>query len=356
MAYVTQDFYSGQKLTDEHLKHIEAGIATADANAERALKIANDLKKLDGGGLSSNAKSLLMTVLRNAVYNSNQVDNLTALEAALAESGSGAKSYVVTYNLTNASYASEMGTIVEEGYNYLATITADRGYVLDSVIVTMGGEDITSAVYSNGVVNIPVVTGAVVITAICVKGVSALHKWDLTKSMVDSVGGVEATTTGTQDENGVTIGAEKQYIDFGLVFDYNRTYELDVANLDTQGGSNTYGRIFVVDNDSETGSRGTGLTRRGTGWDFYTWNTGGWNNITALTSLANNYFSGKKLTIKIDSSGYMTLLVDGEFVATSKNALDTSEFTSAMSHIWVGGSSDYLYNCTISGFRVYDGV
>lgn len=40
MAYVTQNFYSGQKLTDEHLKHMEAGIATADANATKALDIA----------------------------------------------------------------------------------------------------------------------------------------------------------------------------------------------------------------------------------------------------------------------------------------------------------------------------
>lgn len=40
MAYVTQNFYSGQKLTDEHMKHIEAGISTADANATKALDIA----------------------------------------------------------------------------------------------------------------------------------------------------------------------------------------------------------------------------------------------------------------------------------------------------------------------------
>jgi hypothetical protein len=45
-------------------------------------------------------------------------------------------------------------------------LTASEGYSINSVIVEMGGEDVTSTVYSDGSINIPSVTGDVVITAI----------------------------------------------------------------------------------------------------------------------------------------------------------------------------------------------
>lgn len=40
-----------------------------------------------GGGLSATAANLLITILRNGVYSTNQSANITALEAALASSG-----------------------------------------------------------------------------------------------------------------------------------------------------------------------------------------------------------------------------------------------------------------------------
>ena len=42
MGYISQNFYPGQKLTDEHMKHIEAGIATAQSTAEDALRVAQE--------------------------------------------------------------------------------------------------------------------------------------------------------------------------------------------------------------------------------------------------------------------------------------------------------------------------
>lgn len=56
---------------------------------------------------------------------------------------------------------------------YTATLTADDGYTLDAVTITMGGVDITAdvdsvsnkAVYENGVINIRRVTGDVVVIA-----------------------------------------------------------------------------------------------------------------------------------------------------------------------------------------------
>lgn len=70
----------------------------------------------------------------------------------------------VTSNMTNCSN-SNSNTDVENGSAYTATISANNGYALDNVTVTMGGVDITSTAYSNGVVSIASVTGNIVISA-----------------------------------------------------------------------------------------------------------------------------------------------------------------------------------------------
>jgi predicted MPP superfamily phosphohydrolase len=65
---------------------------------------------------------------------------------------------------------------VEAGAAYVTTLAAVDGYELQSVIVKMGGEDITSAVYSNGVINITKVTGNIVIEATAVGGQSVVNQ------------------------------------------------------------------------------------------------------------------------------------------------------------------------------------
>lgn len=72
--------------------------------------------------------------------------------------------YTVTRNLNNCS-SSNSSAQVTMGNAYYTVISANSGYTLDVVTVTMGGTDITSSVYSNGVINIPSVTGNIVITA-----------------------------------------------------------------------------------------------------------------------------------------------------------------------------------------------
>lgn len=73
-------------------------------------------------------------------------------------------SYIVSNNLT---YCTNNNSSIEvtEGNSYTATITANSEYKLDSVTVIMGGTDITSAVYADGVINIPTVNGNISITA-----------------------------------------------------------------------------------------------------------------------------------------------------------------------------------------------
>lgn len=73
--------------------------------------------------------------------------------------------YSIHTDLTGATVESN-ATSIKEGDSYTGMITVTEGYTLDSVTVTMDGEDITADVYADGVVTIPKVTGAVVITVV----------------------------------------------------------------------------------------------------------------------------------------------------------------------------------------------
>lgn len=73
--------------------------------------------------------------------------------------------YTVTNTLTNC-INSNSATQAVGGGSYSATITANSGYELSSVVVTMGGTDISASAVSGGNINIANVTGNIVITAV----------------------------------------------------------------------------------------------------------------------------------------------------------------------------------------------
>lgn len=77
----------------------------------------------------------------------------------------------VTNNLTHCT-TSNSANAAEAGSAYTATITADDGYTLDgaTITITMGGTNV-SQYYSNGTINIPAVTGDVVISVSAVESV-----------------------------------------------------------------------------------------------------------------------------------------------------------------------------------------
>lgn len=72
----------------------------------------------------------------------------------------------ITKNLTGCTI-SNAASYVDYGEAYTATITPESGKTITSVVVKMGGADITATAYSagNGAINIAKVTGGVVITA-----------------------------------------------------------------------------------------------------------------------------------------------------------------------------------------------
>ena len=78
--------------------------------------------------------------------------------------------YSVTNNLTNVTN-SNTDASADSGAAYSGTLTAAAGYEMASVVITMGGVDITSTAYddSDGSISIASVTGNIVITASAVE-------------------------------------------------------------------------------------------------------------------------------------------------------------------------------------------
>lgn len=105
-----------------------------------------------------------------AVANGITATEINAFRAAMISGDVGEvvvppREYTVTNILTGCT-SSNAATTVTEGDTYYATITASSGYVLDgaTVVVKMGGTDVTALYYANGIINIPNVSGNIEIT------------------------------------------------------------------------------------------------------------------------------------------------------------------------------------------------
>lgn len=72
----------------------------------------------------------------------------------------------ITKNLTQC-VSSNTRIYVIDGQSYVTSLIADKGYSINSVNITMGGVDV-STFYKDGIVSIPEVTGDIVITATAV--------------------------------------------------------------------------------------------------------------------------------------------------------------------------------------------
>lgn len=138
----------------------------------------------------SNGKQLIATAITDKGVNTSSDDTFQTMAINISKiSGGSIEGKIVTinnkkYKLSTDSTGNIIATIVkytvintlphatnsnsnteiEYGSSYNATINAIIGYKLKTITITMGGTNITNSVYSNGVVNIPSVTGNIVIT------------------------------------------------------------------------------------------------------------------------------------------------------------------------------------------------
>ena len=70
--------------------------------------------------------------------------------------------FTVTKNVTLCTI--EGNDTADKESTYTATVTANYGYEIDTVAITMGGTDITSSAYADGIINIANVTDDIIIT------------------------------------------------------------------------------------------------------------------------------------------------------------------------------------------------
>lgn len=252
-ADLTKYISSGiNQIQDEGAKVKKSLPADYVKMTEDVTSLKGDLDKLrENTGLSTEAENLLISILRNSVYSTDQSANITALENAFASSGDDSgdpgdtgtetATYTITNNLTNVSNSNAAAS-VKKNASYSATLTAVDGYELNSVTVTMGGVDVTSTVYADGVVTIGAVTGNVVITATAVVSSETTgEEVALTKIYYNWDSNTEYSDGGNTEYSGVTpkfsaSAWKSDVFDSDTVVNISILYGMSNANLRQYAG------------------------------------------------------------------------------------------------------------------------
>ncbi len=165
---------------------INVSASNATATVENGGSYTTTLSASSGFALLSVTVTMDGIDITTAAYDSSTgaitIPVVTGDIVITASAISNARS--VTYALTNAA-SSNTASIVNDGDSYTTTLSANSGYALSSVTVTMGEIDITDSVYNanTGTVSIPAVTGNVVITAAAV-----VSRTDVLRQSVSSDG------------------------------------------------------------------------------------------------------------------------------------------------------------------------
>ena len=97
--------------------------------------------------------------------------------------------YAITNTLTNCTNGNT-ATQIAEGEGYYATIIVDTGYELQSIMVTMGGIDITSSVVNGNSISISAITGDIVIVAVTSKISSEIGYTNMIPLSIDTDGNI----------------------------------------------------------------------------------------------------------------------------------------------------------------------
>ena len=141
-----------------------------------------------------------------AVANGITASEIDAFRSAMISGDVGEvvvppQEYTVTNTLTGCT-SSNTATTVTGGDTYYATITAGNGYVLNgaTVVVKMGGTEVTALYYADGVISIPDVSGNIEITI-----TAAVYVPSYTNVLPEAVD--PSTKSGAWDGKGYRNGA-----------------------------------------------------------------------------------------------------------------------------------------------------
>ena len=198
----------------------------------------SELKSAIGStGLSQMEKNLIMTLFRAIPFTGDVHEAFNSLDSIWK--GQTPTSFSITKSLTGCSIDNQTST-VSAGEEFIATITENTGYDLDSITVTMGGTNISASAVSNNVISIHSVNGNVVITAVATKA-----NYTPVEYIVQSADGAYIDT-GYYPKLTDTVECEFSLgvIDWSYIFSANRMTNI-VYKFVTRG-DNTAGRTTLT--------------------------------------------------------------------------------------------------------------
>jgi len=186
--------------------------------------VNDDLIDMDDAGEIETEGTVKLTLLDDETGETSVIE-VASFDYSLFDEDDKVE-YTITNNLTNAM-TSNLAVKLDENATYKATIIANEGYKLNSVIVIMGGEDITEECYADGVINILAITGDVLINAIAEKIVIPDPGGD------DSGDEPEPTPTPTPTP---TIETPNCFDETGIIDGNKYIYRFEKARCTSYGG------------------------------------------------------------------------------------------------------------------------
>ncbi len=183
-------------------------------NKSNVVSAINEIAYNSNSALTDEMKAALLVCFQNVAWvNDDGQTYYDALYEALYDT-----TWMVTNTLRNCITNNQAASVIK-GNAYTATLTPNAGYTLTgaTVTVTMGGADVTTQVYSSGVISIASVTGNVVITvsasALVVESISAVYTQTETIYAFDSLDTLkdELVVTGTYADSSTAIIPSADY-------------------------------------------------------------------------------------------------------------------------------------------------
>lgn len=217
----------------------------------------------------------------------------------------------ITKSLTQCA-SSNTRIYVIDGQSYVTSLTANEGYNIDSVNITMGGADV-STFYKDGIISIPEVTGDIVITATAVAQAPAY---------VDQL-------TNSIDMSGTKIGKQWMYP--------NKRYNSSSGDPVDNAGTNITGLIPCKVGD-RVRMRFTGTTDTS------------YNAIKGFksdrTQVTTGYLSYHHITI--ENSAFASDVIDDVANGKLEFTVNASGHTKDMAYFaWVTTTKD-INNCIVT--------
>lgn len=160
--YVKTTWVKGDKISIERLNKIEEGI---EKNSTQYKDIAKQIEGIKSSSLinQNGGGELKIWAGTKVEYDTLLVKDENTIYIIVEEITT--KTFTIVNNLSNATNCNS-STSISQNSSYDATITANTGYILGEITVTMGGENITNSSVSGNIISIENVTGDIIINCV----------------------------------------------------------------------------------------------------------------------------------------------------------------------------------------------